>query len=292
MPTRHANWYLYDQDSRLDQGCSESPDDGEPWQDRRHDEVHLQRRRPKVINSTSWNHKEWRSRQEQLVGDNGTAQCAADHDWRQDSDTPKHQAHLRIRDEDRLHHKDFWVEHVRSEDADDVERWHDRRHDEARLQRRRPKRVAAIEERGDGRASTRLIGSIRLHMLHDGFPLVPILIGRGGEHTRGIAEATGCKVRIRGRGSGHKEPNGREASTPLTLVVTADADNRRSFEGALVQCIELLRKVERRYRAHCREARREAWSEAFSLVLKGARYEPVVAHLKQVFGDALPSFGS
>lgn len=125
-------------------------------------------------------------------------------------------------------------------------------------------------------------------MLHDGFALVPIIIGRGGENTRRIAKATSSKIRVRGRGSGHKEANGREAPTPLMLAVTAEADNVAGFQDAVVQSIELLRYVERRYRAHCREGRFEAASEAFTLVLKEARYRPVVMHLEKVLGDNLP----
>jgi hypothetical protein len=129
-------------------------------------------------------------------------------------------------------------------------------------------------------------------MLHHGFALVPIVIGRGGENTRRIAEATGSKIRIRGRGSGHKEANGKEAPTPLMLAVTAEADNIEGFQDAVVQSINLLRGVERRYRAHCREGSFEVASEAFSVVLKEARYRPVVRHLEKVLGNNPPLFSS
>lgn len=33
---------------------------------------------------------------------------------------------------------------------------------------------------------------------------VPMVIGKGGENTKAIYMATGCKIRVRGRGSGHK----------------------------------------------------------------------------------------
>lgn len=151
-----------------------------------------------------------------------------------------------------------------------------------------PKRAMAVEGRFRGRTSTRLICSIHLHMLHDGFALVPIIIGRGGENTRRIAKATGSKIRVRGRGSGHKEANGREAPTPLMLAVTAEADNIEGFQDAVVQSIDLLRGVEMRYRAHCKECRFEAASETFTLVLKDARCRSVAMHLEKVLGDTLP----
>jgi hypothetical protein len=59
-------------------------------------------------------------------------------------------------------------------------------------------------------------------MLEPGFDLVKKIIGRGGCNTRGIFDATQTKVRVRGKGSGHKEQhNGREAPVPLMIALAA-----------------------------------------------------------------------
>jgi len=96
---------------------------------------------------------------------------------------------------------------------------------------------------------------IYLSMQDARFEPVPAIIGRSGKNTGTIAEATGTKIRIRGRGSGHLEYNGREVNAPLMMAVTADVGNRAGFEAALIQGIELLKMVERRYQAHCMQTR-------------------------------------
>ena len=61
------------------------------------------------------------------------------------------------------------------------------------------------------------------HIQMDGFDLVPWLIGRRGLNLRKIAEATDSKIRVRGRGSGHLEPEaGKEAPTPLMVAITTN----------------------------------------------------------------------
>merc|ERR1740129_210659 len=91
-----------------------------------------------------------------------------------------------------------------------------------------------------------------LHMSVLGFGVVSRVIGRGGCNTSAIARATGAKVRVRGRGSGHMERATRcEAHTPLMLAVTANTRNISGFERALVMAVSLLRNVGHSYVAHC-----------------------------------------
>jgi hypothetical protein len=77
------------------------------------------------------------------------------------------------------------------------------------------------------RPPARLWCQILLHKQHSGFDLIPMLIGRAGCHMREIHAETRAKVRIRGRGSGYLEFDGkREATEPLMLEVTADKAER------------------------------------------------------------------
>eukprot|EP00425_Heterocapsa_triquetra_P006392 CAMPEP_0195157288 /NCGR_PEP_ID=MMETSP0448-20130528/185088_1 /TAXON_ID=66468 /ORGANISM="Heterocapsa triquestra, Strain CCMP 448" /LENGTH=456 /DNA_ID=CAMNT_0040196081 /DNA_START=32 /DNA_END=1399 /DNA_ORIENTATION=- len=80
----------------------------------------------------------------------------------------------------------------------------------------------------------RLWAHIYLHMDVHGFDLVPRLIGRGGANMRRIADKTQAKIRIRGRGSGHLEVDGKyEAPTPLMVAVTTDRADASSFRHAV-----------------------------------------------------------
>ena len=76
------------------------------------------------------------------------------------------------------------------------------------------------------------------------FALVPWLIGTKGSNTRAIFEATQCKVRIRGRGSGHLEVDGtREAPVPLMMAVTGPKQKPRRFVKAVHLAVELLERA-------------------------------------------------
>ena len=66
------------------------------------------------------------------------------------------------------------------------------------------------------RPAARLWAHIYLHKWHHDFDLVPMLIGRGGGTTKGIFRATNAKLRIRGRGSGHLEVDGRKGGSCST----------------------------------------------------------------------------
>eukprot|EP00930_Biecheleria_cincta_P040608 TRINITY_DN27817_c0_g1_i1.p1 TRINITY_DN27817_c0_g1~~TRINITY_DN27817_c0_g1_i1.p1 ORF type:complete len:310 (-),score=51.24 TRINITY_DN27817_c0_g1_i1:204-1133(-) len=95
--------------------------------------------------------------------------------------------------------------------------------------------------------------SIFLRMTAAGFDMVPMIIGKQGSNTRSIAEATGCKVRVRGKGSGHREySTGREAPVPLMMMITSENGNEAFYE-AMSRSIDLLSDVEKRYLKHCQQ---------------------------------------
>lgn len=112
--------------------------------------------------------------------------------------------------------------------------------------------IAGTSRRGPRRQ--RLWAHIYLHMQVEGFDLVPRLIGRNGCNMRKIAEATGAKIRIRGRGSGHLEIEGKtEAPTPLMVAVTTDHADPSMFKKAIEMTIRELKAVEGRFNAFCQK---------------------------------------
>jgi len=88
-------------------------------------------------------------------------------------------------------------------------------------------------------------------MLETGFDLVKKLIGKGGCNTRKIFEATQTKIRVRGKGSGHKERNGREAPVPLMIALAADQISS-DFQTAFHMTMALLDDVSQRFDAFLR----------------------------------------
>merc|ERR1712037_971786 len=90
-------------------------------------------------------------------------------------------------------------------------------------------------------------------ILADGFPLVKQLIGTGGENTRSIHEATGAKIRVRGKGSGHVERCGRQAQVPLMIAITAEHRRPCDFRTAVLMTNELTLRVMRRFEDRCRQ---------------------------------------
>jgi len=76
------------------------------------------------------------------------------------------------------------------------------------------------------------------------------IIGRAGCNMKAIFDATGAKVRLRGKGSGHLE-GGKEAPVPLMLVVTC-TDSGQAFKTAVRMAIEVLQSVEVQFHATCR----------------------------------------
>ena len=68
------------------------------------------------------------------------------------------------------------------------------------------------------------------------------LLGPGGAHVKGIAERHGCKLRIRGLGSGHLEGRERrEAQIPLHLCLSAPS--RAAFDGAATEVRRLVNRA-------------------------------------------------
>ena len=84
------------------------------------------------------------------------------------------------------------------------------------------------------RQPARLWCQLLLHKQHQGFDLTPMLIGRGGCIMRDIHIATKAKVRIRGRGSGYFEVDGKsEAPVPLMVVVSGEHTDKEEFKKAV-----------------------------------------------------------
>jgi hypothetical protein len=99
---------------------------------------------------------------------------------------------------------------------------------------------------------SRLWVHIFLNQRHVEFDLVKKIIGRGGKNTRDIAEVTGAKVRVRGRGSGHKEIEGKkEAPVPLMVAVTSEAIDASQFARAVKMMIQKLDEVNGLFRQFC-----------------------------------------
>lgn len=80
--------------------------------------------------------------------------------------------------------------------------------------------------------------------------MVRKLLGFRGAYVKSINEATGARLRLRGKGSGFKEGyNNVEASDPLMLCVSAD--DAGSYERAVRMVREHLEDVHRQYREFC-----------------------------------------
>jgi len=121
---------------------------------------------------------------------------------------------------------------------------------------------------GRGPRRPRLWAHIYLHMQLPGFDLVPRLIGRGGCNMRKIADTTGAKVRIRGRGSGHMEIDGKsEAPTPLMVAVTTDRTDPACFKQAIEMIVKELKSVEGRYHAFCQKQGHQHVGHCYSMGL-------------------------
>ena len=115
------------------------------------------------------------------------------------------------------------------------------------------KSTSKPRHRGGGPAfGPRLWCHIFLNKRHDDFDLVPMLIGRGGKNTRDIYDITGAKIRIRGRGSNHKEIEGiREAPVPLMVAVTSDGANASKFSQAVDMMIAKLNEANKTFAQFC-----------------------------------------
>ncbi|KAF2677251.1 hypothetical protein K458DRAFT_491984 [Lentithecium fluviatile CBS 122367] len=75
-----------------------------------------------------------------------------------------------------------------------------------------------------------------------GFNLRAQVVGRGGDNVKYIQQETGCKVQIKGRGSGFMESStGQESEDPMYLHIAGPRPE--GVEKAKALCEELLRKV-------------------------------------------------
>jgi len=119
------------------------------------------------------------------------------------------------------------------------------------------------------RRPPRLWAHIYLHMVSDGFDLVPMLIGRDGCNVKRIASTTGAKVRIRGKGSGHKENDNKEAPVPLMIAVTVDKSSMEYFRKAVEMTVDELKRVAKRYAEHCAAKNIEHSGPFYSLNVAG-----------------------
>eukprot|EP00403_Amphidinium_massartii_P045936 CAMPEP_0178466972 /NCGR_PEP_ID=MMETSP0689_2-20121128/52177_1 /TAXON_ID=160604 /ORGANISM="Amphidinium massartii, Strain CS-259" /LENGTH=503 /DNA_ID=CAMNT_0020094009 /DNA_START=1 /DNA_END=1517 /DNA_ORIENTATION=+ len=83
------------------------------------------------------------------------------------------------------------------------------------------------------------------------FSVVRKVLGRHGCNMKRIAEETGSKLRLRGRGSGFKEGlEYKESSDPLMLCISAP--DTAAYARAKELMTELLEDVYRQYRSYCR----------------------------------------
>ena len=82
--------------------------------------------------------------------------------------------------------------------------------------------------------------------------LVHEIVGKHGCNMRNIHDATGCKLRVRGYGSGYLEDGVHEAPVPLMLAISAEKWNKVGFKLAVHQACVKLKGVEDAYVDICR----------------------------------------
>ena len=78
-----------------------------------------------------------------------------------------------------------------------------------------------------------------------------MIIGSRGANTGGIAADTQTKVRVRGRGSGHEETDGKEAPVPLMVAITSEGCDEDGFVRAVQLMIKLLAEVDGHFHRYC-----------------------------------------
>lgn len=111
------------------------------------------------------------------------------------------------------------------------------------------------------------------------FRLVRRLIGKEGTNMKLIAAACGGKVRIRGRGSGHREePHGREADLPLQVALSCPDEEGFLLGRQMLQ--RLLQGVGGDFELHCAK---------FNIKAPGRFY--YVLEAAEPFGRAAPGRG-
>jgi len=84
------------------------------------------------------------------------------------------------------------------------------------------------------------------------FRVVRKLLGPHGQHVKAIAEASGTKLRLRGKGSGFLEgPEKAESSDPLMLCISTQPGDLEGYEIAKRSVSELMEDVYRQYNKFC-----------------------------------------
>mmetsp|Transcript_8020 Transcript_8020/g.13078 ORF Transcript_8020/g.13078 Transcript_8020/m.13078 type:complete len:412 (-) Transcript_8020:253-1488(-) len=84
------------------------------------------------------------------------------------------------------------------------------------------------------------------------FRVVRRMIGSGGEHMKSIADESGAKLRLRGRGSKFLEgPEQQESEDDLMLCVSAQ--DQEGFEKAKKAACALIERIHDHYRAYCKK---------------------------------------
>ncbi|KAK1908351.1 hypothetical protein P3342_009199 [Pyrenophora teres f. teres] len=118
--------------------------------------------------------------------------------------------------------------------------------DERRFRRREPENFER-DEFGRRKWPEEKI-SVNLEPIN-GFNLRAQVVGRGGDNVKYIQQETGCKVQIKGRGSGFMEPNsGQESDEPMYLHIAGPRPEGVAYAKQL--CEELLEKVKTDYHAY------------------------------------------
>ena len=94
------------------------------------------------------------------------------------------------------------------------------------------------------RRTGRLWCQLYLNQRHEQFEMGKALIGNRGANTRSIHERTGANIRLRGRGSGYKEADGKaEAPVPLMIVVISDGTEASDFTLAVRLVLQKLEQI-------------------------------------------------
>merc|ERR1712093_765569 len=83
------------------------------------------------------------------------------------------------------------------------------------------------------------------------FNVVRKLLGDRGSHMKTIAENTGAKLRVRGRGSGFLEGPDKVEASDEPLMVCVSAMSHEGFEMAVQDVESLLEHVQDQYREFC-----------------------------------------
>mmetsp|Transcript_27187 Transcript_27187/g.78125 ORF Transcript_27187/g.78125 Transcript_27187/m.78125 type:complete len:380 (+) Transcript_27187:55-1194(+) len=88
------------------------------------------------------------------------------------------------------------------------------------------------------------------------FKVTRKVLGPHGQHMKSIAEASGAKLRLRGKGSGFLEgPEQRESTDELMLCVSAP--DQAGYDEAVKMVRELMERVYDEYRTFCRKSGKE-----------------------------------